>query len=80
MLRELNVLGLLYGSVFEAPKTDRLDTEQLKRAFLGWLRGERDHCKIAQPHTTMRQPETARPCPRHGRERPKGICARCPCR
>ena len=28
-------------------KTDRLDTEQLKRAFLGWLRGERDHCKMA---------------------------------
>jgi transposase len=28
-------------------KTDRLDTEGLKRAFLGWLRGERDHCKMA---------------------------------
>jgi transposase len=28
-------------------KTDRLDTEQLKRAFLGWLRSERDHCKMA---------------------------------
>lgn len=28
-------------------KTDRLDTELLKRAFLGWLRGERDHCKMA---------------------------------
>jgi transposase len=27
-------------------KTDRLDTEMLKRAFLGWLRGERDHCKV----------------------------------
>jgi transposase len=27
-------------------KTDRLDTELLKRAFLGWLRGERDHCKV----------------------------------
>jgi transposase len=27
-------------------KTDRLDTEGLKRAFLGWLRGERDHCKM----------------------------------
>src|SRR3984893_7737904 len=27
-------------------KTDRLDTELLKRAFLGWLRGERDHCKM----------------------------------
>jgi transposase len=28
-------------------KTDRLDTEQLKRAFLGWLRCERNHCKMA---------------------------------
>jgi transposase len=27
-------------------KTDRLDTELLRRAFLGWLRGERDHCKM----------------------------------
>jgi transposase len=27
-------------------KTDRLDTEQLKRALLGWLRGEREHCKM----------------------------------
>jgi transposase len=28
-------------------KTDRLDTELLKRAFLGWLRGESDHCRMA---------------------------------
>jgi hypothetical protein len=27
-------------------KTDRLDTELLKRASLGWLRGERDPCKM----------------------------------
>ena len=27
-------------------KTDRLDTELLKRVFLGWLRGEREHCKM----------------------------------
>jgi transposase len=27
-------------------KTDRLDTQLLKRAFLGWLRGERGHCKM----------------------------------
>ena len=26
-------------------KTDRLDTELLKRGFLGWLRGERGHCQ-----------------------------------
>ena len=28
-------------------KTDRLDTELLKRAFLGWLRGEPEHCSMA---------------------------------
>src|SRR5215208_4993326 len=28
-------------------KTDRLDTELLKRAFLGWVRGEPDHCSMA---------------------------------
>ena len=28
-------------------KTDRLDTALLKRAFLGWLRGEREHCSMA---------------------------------
>jgi transposase len=28
-------------------KTDRLDTELLMRAFLGWLRGERRYCSMA---------------------------------
>src|SRR5947208_4608273 len=28
-------------------KTDRLDTGLLKRAFLGWLRGEPGHCSMA---------------------------------
>src|SRR5690242_10991590 len=28
-------------------KTDRLDTGMLKRAFLGWRRGEPDHCHMA---------------------------------
>jgi transposase len=38
-------------------KTDRLDTELLKRAFLGWLRGERDHCKmVAIPTTRTKMP------------------------
>lgn len=41
-------------------KTDRLDTELLKRAFLGWLRGERDHCKmVAIP--TIRGEDAKRP-------------------
>jgi transposase len=41
-------------------KTDRLDTEQLKRAFLGWLRGERDHCKMAAI-PTLAQEDAKRP-------------------
>ena len=42
-------------------KTDRLDTELLKRAFLGWLRGERDHCKmVAEPSATPPQASKVR--------------------
>src|SRR6201997_1462854 len=41
-------------------KTDRLDTELLKRAFLGWLRGERDHCKMVAIPTTKDE-DTKRP-------------------
>ncbi|MCI0430433.1 MAG: IS110 family transposase [Rhodospirillales bacterium] len=41
-------------------KTDRLDTELLKRAFLGWLRGERDHSKmVAIP--TIKDEDAKRP-------------------
>jgi transposase len=36
-------------------KTDRLDTEALKRAFLGWLRGEREHCKMATVPTSAEE-------------------------
>jgi transposase len=32
-------------------KTDRLDTELLKRSFLGWLRGEPRHCSMAMVPT-----------------------------
>ena len=45
-------------------KTDRLDTELLKRAFLGWLRGEPDHCSMAAI-PTLAQEDAKRP----GRER-----------
>jgi transposase len=45
-------------------KTDRLDTELLKRAFLGWLRGEPKHCSMAAIPTL--EDEDAR---RPGRER-----------
>ena len=47
-------------------KTDRLDTELLKRGFLGWLRGERGHCKmVAVP--TLAEEDVKRP----SREREK---------
>ena len=41
-------------------KTDRLDTELLKRAFLGWLRGERDHCKMVAI-ATIKDEDAKRP-------------------
>ena len=47
-------------------KTDRLDTELLKRAFLGWLRGEPGHCgMVAVP--TVEEEDARRP----SREREK---------
>jgi len=45
-------------------KTDRLDNELLQRCFLGWLRGERGHCRmVAVP--TLAEEDAKRP----GRER-----------
>src|SRR5690348_17209279 len=41
-------------------KTDQLDTQGLKRAFLGWLRGEREHCKMAAI-PTLREEDAKRP-------------------
>ena len=53
-------------------KTDRLDTELLKRAFLGWLRGERDHCKmVAIPTITRRRCQATQPRARESRRRAK---------
>jgi transposase len=45
-------------------KTDRLDTELLKRAFLGWLRGERDHCTMAAI-PTLEEEDAKRPNREH---------------
>lgn len=42
------------------PKTDWLDTAMLMRVFLGWLRGERGHCRmVAIP--TFEQEDAKRP-------------------
>ena len=47
-------------------KTDRLDTEMLKRGFLGWLRGERGHCTMARVPTIAeedaKRPNREREC------------------
>src|SRR5467141_2710673 len=41
-------------------KTDRLDTALLKRSFLDWLQGERDHCRmVAIP--TIKDEDAKRP-------------------
>src|SRR5918993_5994705 len=41
-------------------KTDRLDTELLKRGFLGWLRGEPGHCGMAAI-PTLEEEDARRP-------------------
>jgi transposase len=47
-------------------KTDRLDTEMLKRGLLGWLRGEPEHCQMAAIPTLAeedaRRPNRERDC------------------
>src|SRR5438445_1398110 len=47
-------------------KTDRLDTELLKRGFLGWLRGEPGHCSMARVPTIAeedaKRPNRERDC------------------
>jgi transposase len=45
-------------------KTDRLDTELLMRALLGWLRGEPGHCRMAQI-PTLEQEDAKRPTREH---------------
>jgi transposase len=52
-------------------KTDRLDTELLKRAFVGWLRGEPHHCHMAAIPTI--EEEDAK---RANRERESLVCER----
>jgi transposase len=45
-------------------KTDRLDTELLKRAVLGWLRGDRGHCSMAAV-PTLEEEDAKRPTREH---------------
>jgi transposase len=46
------------------PKSDRLDTEMLMRALLGWLRGEPRHCRMVQS-PTLEQEDAKRPSREH---------------
>jgi transposase len=58
------------------PKSDRLDTELLMRAVLGWLRGERKHCQmVAIP--TLAEEDARRPNREHEtlvKERTRIVC------
>src|ERR1700691_5713592 len=45
-------------------KTDRLDTALLMRAFLGWLRGEADHCSMGAIRT-LEEEDGKRPTREH---------------
>jgi transposase len=49
-----------YRGEHRRAKTDRLDTELLQRAFLGWLRGERGHCSMARV-LTIAEEDAKRP-------------------
>jgi transposase len=49
-------------------KTDRIDTQLLKRSFLGWLRGERKHCSMAAIPTAAEE-DARRPSREHQRLR-----------
>src|SRR5438046_8798876 len=58
--------GVAVSREHRRAKTDRLDTELLKRGFLGWLRGERGHCSMARVPTIAeedaKRPNREREC------------------
>jgi transposase len=54
-------------------KTDRLDTAMLMRVYLGWLRGERGHCKMVVV-PTLAEEDAKRPSREH--EELTGECTR----
>lgn len=62
---EIEVYAIHAGSIpvpreHRRPKTDRLDTEMLMRALLGWLRGEPRHCRMVQI-PTLEEEDARRP-------------------
>ncbi len=64
----IHAASVAVSRIHRRAKTDRLDTNMLKRAFVGWLRGEPDHCTMA-PIPTLAAEDARRP----SREREKLI-------
>src|SRR5271166_5695723 len=62
----IHALSVAVSREHRRAKTDRLDTELLKRGFLGWLRGERGHCSMARVPTIAeedaKRPNREREC------------------
>src|SRR5690242_723074 len=56
----IHASGVAVSREHRRAKTDRLDTELLKRAFLGWLRGEPGHCTMAAV-PTLEEEDAKRP-------------------
>ena len=56
----IHAASIAVSREYRRAKTDRLDTELLLRAFLGWLRGEKRHCSmVAIP--TVEEEDARRP-------------------
>jgi transposase len=49
-----------HSALYRRAKTDRLHTELLKRAFIGWLRGEPNYCHMAAI-PTLEEEDARRP-------------------
>jgi transposase len=64
--RKLPASSIAVSREHRRAKADQLDTELLKRGFLGWLRGERGHCSMARVPTIAeeddKRPNRERDC------------------
>jgi transposase len=56
----IHVTSIAVSREHRRAKTDRLDTELLKRAFIGWLRGEPNHCSMV-PIPSLEEEDAKRP-------------------
>jgi transposase len=60
----MHALSIAVSREHRRAKTDRLDTQLLLRSFLGWLRGEAHHCRMAAIPTLL-QEDAKRPNREH---------------